>query len=50
MSSEVKSCTCKHAYQDKEYGINQRVYNKTTKGHRCTVCGTEKVSASGTKK
>lgn len=50
MSSEVRSCTCVHAYQDKEYGSKQRVHNKSTKGFRCTVCGNEKIVSSGTKK
>ena len=48
--SEIKTCTCKHAFQDKEHGPNQRVHNKTTKGLRCSVCGNEKVSASSGKK
>lgn len=44
--SEVRACTCTHAYQDKEYGNKQRVHNKTTKGYRCTVCGNEKLVSS----
>jgi len=39
------SCQCTHKYQDKLYGNNKRVYNKTVKettpdsqGYRCTVC------------
>ncbi len=40
----VKSCTCDHAYQDKQYGKGMRVHNPIrvgTKdlGYRCTVCG-----------
>lgn len=35
----VKKCTCKHEYQDKKYGKNNRVFNVTVKGYRCTVCG-----------
>ena len=40
--SEVKFCTCQHEYQDRKYGKNKRVHNKTTKGWKCTVCGDEK--------
>lgn len=32
-------CTCKHEYQDKEYGKGNRVHNSCAKGYRCTVCG-----------
>lgn len=31
---------CEHDYQDKKYGRNQRVFNRTKSGWRCTVCGT----------
>jgi hypothetical protein len=41
MSSTVNHCTCANAFQDKLYGPGQRVHNKTAKGRRCTVCGTE---------
>ncbi len=38
----IKSCKCKHDYQDKKYGKGKRVANKTTKGsYRCTVCKAE---------
>lgn len=45
MPSTIKKCKCKHAYQDKHYGKNRRVFNKTLgnrkgiEGWRCTVCG-----------
>ena len=35
----IKKCTCKHTYQDKKYGKGMRVWNLTSKGVRCTVCG-----------
>lgn len=45
MPTKIISCQCKHEYQDKLYGNNKRVYNKTvkgttpdTQGYRCTVC------------
>ena len=46
MSTKVISCTCQHEYQDKVYGKNKRLANKTQKGnqkdtYRCTVCGKE---------
>jgi hypothetical protein len=47
--TEVKSCNCKHEYQDAVYGKGQRVHNPSTKGHRCSVCGTEKTKPSGHK-
>ena len=40
--TEVKQCKCNHEFQDKQYGKNSRLHNKTTKGYRCTVCGSEK--------
>ncbi len=40
----IKKCTCKHEYQDKKYGQNNRVHNicakdKNAVTYRCTVCG-----------
>ena len=29
----------KNEYQDSKYGINNRVFNKSVKGWRCTICG-----------
>jgi len=34
----IKKCDCKNEYQDEKYGKGNRVYNKTTRGARCTVC------------
>lgn len=40
----VIKCTCKHDFQDKVYGANNRVHNyakaanNKTGGWRCTVC------------
>ena len=45
MATLILHCTCKHDYQDKEYGYGMRVHNgcklSTTSGNgwRCTVCG-----------
>lgn len=48
MKSEVKYCSCKHAYQDEKYGSGQRVHNYGEKKYKagggsspgwcCTVC------------
>lgn len=38
----IKKCTCKHSWQDKKYGKQNRIVNKTEKGHRCTVCSQER--------
>lgn len=41
----ILTCTCKHEFQDSEYGPSQRVHNYAPKayrgnaGWRCTVCG-----------
>lgn len=42
-------CTCKHGYQDKKYGAQNRVHNpkqgsNSPKGYTCTVCGNVKGS------
>ena len=50
MASEVRSCKCEHKSQDAIHGAGQRVYNPTTKGLRCTVCGTEINTGSGSAK
>ena len=46
----IKKCHCKSEYQDKKYGKQKRVHNKTDKSkfygkvnpYRCTVYGTER--------
>ena len=43
----IMKCSCKCEFQDKEYGVGNRVFNKCVKGgkldgYRCTVCGTKK--------
>lgn len=35
----IAPCTCKHDFQDKEYGKGQRYHVKTRAGKKCTVCG-----------
>lgn len=45
-TTKILKCTCKHSFQDAEYGIGMRVMNHApAKGkkkdcYRCTVCGT----------
>lgn len=38
----IKKCDCKHDFQDKEYGKQNRVHNKGTNKATCTVCSKEK--------
>ena len=40
---KIMRCTCKHEFQDKEYGKGMRVFNpmKISGRYRCTVCGRE---------
>ena len=40
----VMRCTCTHRYQDRIYGAQMRLHNRSQKdgGATCTVCGTEK--------
>ena len=44
--TKVTICSCKHDFQDKEYGKGKRLFNVKTKSSptkgKCTVCGTEK--------
>jgi hypothetical protein len=40
MSTQVKKCSCKSEFQDKEYGKDMRLLNENEKGGgACTVCG-----------
>jgi len=52
MSVKIMSCTCKHDFQDKEYGKQQRVHNYAEKklAFRCTVCKNEKLIRGEVKK
>lgn len=45
-STKVIGCSCFNQYQDERYGAGRRLHNpgKDGKVHRCTVCGTEKLS------
>lgn len=55
----IISCSCKHEYQDKKYGVGMRVHNEAPKvgkdasgkvtGFRCTVCGSPKMRGGETK-
>ena len=39
-------CSCKNPYQDKIYGVGNRMANPTNKDEgRCTSCGVVKVKA-----
>jgi hypothetical protein len=40
MSTAIKTCDCKHEFQDKKYGEGKRVHNLVNKDGtwRCTVC------------
>lgn len=49
----ILECTCKHEFQDKQYGKNKRVMNEMTKAeshYRCTVCKKERTKSVGTSK
>jgi hypothetical protein len=36
----IKRCSCRSDFQDKRYGIGNRVHNQGTQGKAsCTVCG-----------
>ena len=44
--TKVKTCTCRHEWQDGRYGKGMRVHNECklssgTLGWRCTVCSRE---------
>ena len=46
-NGKIHPCTCKHDFQDREYGQGMRVHNhapgngnKSPKRYRCTVCST----------
>jgi hypothetical protein len=40
VATEVKRCTCKNDFQDREYGKDHRLMNTNLKGGvSCTVCG-----------
>ena len=43
MTTKIMKCTCKHEYQDKKYGKQNRVFNQKVKAneYRCTVCSKE---------
>lgn len=47
----IRSCTCKHEFQDQRYGKGNRVFNEVpmkngTTELRCTVCKTKVVTGS----
>ena len=45
----IKTCPmgkCQSNYQDATFGTNQRAFNCTDRGWRCTVCGTDRLKSS----
>jgi len=44
-STKRFKCTCPQAFQDKQYGTNIRIWNKTAKEKewRCTGCGSARI-------
>lgn len=52
--SKVMQCSCKHDFQDQQYGKGMRLFNEIGKGgndgYRCTVCGREDKGGGSTKK
>lgn len=46
MPMKILQCTCKHEFQDKEYGKQNRVHNWAVRreAYRCTVCKNEKLA------
>ena len=51
---KVISCSCKHEFQDQQYGKGMRLFNEMGKdqnsSYRCTVCGKEVRSGDSKKK
>lgn len=43
----IRTCTCKHAFQDAEHGAFQRVFTPGLKAWRCTVCGSSVTRSDG---
>lgn len=43
-ATKIQHHTCAHADQDKLHGRGMRVWNRSNRGWRCTVCGSEVVS------
>lgn len=39
-----RKCLCTHSVQDKLYGVDIRLHSRFKNGHRCTVCGSEKLA------
>jgi len=47
MATKILKCTCKHDYQDRRYGAQNRLHNAISKtlgppAWRCTVCEKER--------
>lgn len=45
MATKIGHCNCRSFFQDRNYGVGNRLFNETTSrsslGWRCTVCGLE---------
>ena len=56
MNTIVAPCTCEHSFQDKTYGSQRRVHNKTERlqgsqhVYRCTVCQSTRLPANAARK
>jgi len=46
MATKILKCECKHDFQDRRYGFQNRLHNGTTKANtpkwRCSVCEKER--------
>ena len=42
MATVILPCNCRSPYQDKVYGVGNRVHNECEKKAKCTVCGATK--------
>lgn len=46
--TKLIKCSCKNEFQDKQYGVQQRIANINEKGDSatCTVCGNKNTQTS----
>lgn len=43
-TTKVIRCGCSSDYQDKKYGMKNRLHNQARDGWTCTVCGKKKTA------
>jgi len=48
--TKILKCNCVSEFQDKTYGVGNRVFNESEKGATCTVCGSYNSGKSSIKK